>query len=131
MIIGLGIDLAQVARISAVRQRHGDRFLDRTLTAGERAYCLEHRDPDERIAARWAAKEAAGKALGTGIADGVHLTDIAVVADANGAPHLELTGGALARATALGADRWHVSLSHAGGFATAVVILEKTSHAHE
>jgi holo-[acyl-carrier protein] synthase len=127
VIVGLGTDLVGVARIRALWQRHGRRFAERWFTPDEAAYALAHADPAERLAARWAAKEAAAKALGTGFADGVLPQDIALLPGPGGAPRLTLAGGALARATALGATRWHVSVSHADGFALAVVVIEAGS----
>ena len=125
MIVGLGTDLIGVARIAAVHRRQGDRFLDRVYTDAERRYCLAARDPSERLAARWAAKEACMKALGTGWARGVAFRQIALVADVEGtAPTLRLDGEALAVARGLGAARWHCSVSHADGMAIAVVVLE-------
>ncbi|MBA3708865.1 MAG: holo-ACP synthase [Planctomycetes bacterium] len=124
MIVGLGLDLIGVERIRGVHARHGQRFLDRIYTADEQRYCLGFRDPSERLAARWAAKEACMKALGTGWAHGVGFTDIAVLSDPSGAPAIELTGGALERATALNVVRCSLTLSHSDGMAAAVVILE-------
>ncbi len=124
MIIGLGTDLVGVARIAGVYARHGEHFLARTYSGAERAYCLAARDPAERLAARWAAKEACMKALGTGWAQGVGFTDISLLADAAGVPRLALAGGALRVAQRLGACRWHCSVSHSDGFAIAVVVLE-------
>ncbi len=124
MIIGLGTDLVGVARIAGVYARHGEHFLARTYSAAERAYCLAARDPAERLAARWAAKEACMKALGTGWAKGVGFTDISLLADAGGVPRLQLAGEAALVAQRLGAGRWHCSVSHSDGFAIAVVVLE-------
>ncbi len=96
-------------------------------TAAERRYCLAATDPAERLAARWAAKEACMKALGTGWARGVAFTQIELVATAPGtAPTLVLSGEAAAVAQRLGADRCHCSVSHADGMAVATVILERT-----
>jgi len=124
VILGLGSDIVSVARIAAVFQRHRDRFLRRVFSAEERDYCLAARDPSERLAARWAAKEACMKALGTGWAAGVTFTQISVSHEASGAPQLALVGSARERAQALGAEHWHCSLSHADGMALAVVLLE-------
>jgi holo-[acyl-carrier protein] synthase len=124
MIVGLGVDVISVERIRAVHQRQGRRFLDRVYTPAEQAYCLGFRDPGERLAARWAAKEACMKALGTGWAAGVRFTDIAIGSDPAGAPMLQLSGTAHARALALRSITQHVSLSHADGMAVAVVVLE-------
>jgi holo-[acyl-carrier protein] synthase len=125
MIVGLGTDLVGVARIGAVHARQGARFLDRVYTADEQAYCLAAREPAERLAARWAAKEACMKALGTGWARGVSFTQIALLPGPDrGAPSLLLIGPARERATALGAMRWWCSVSHSEGLAIATVILE-------
>ncbi len=125
MIVGLGTDLVGIQRIAAVHQRQGARFLDRVYTPAEQAYCLAAREPGERLAARWAAKEAAMKALGTGWAKGVSFPSIEVIPAGDGVPpRLQLHAAAAARAHALGATRWHVSLSHSDGMAIATVILE-------
>ncbi len=126
MIIGLGTDLIGVSRIARVHQRQGQRFLDRVYTAQEQRYCLSARDPAERLAGRWAAKEACMKALGTGWAKGVAFTQISFVADEDrAAPTLRLEGEAKAVATRLGAGRFHCSISHSDGMAIAVVFLEQ------
>ena len=120
MIVGLGTDIVGVARIASLLERHRERFLARWFDARE----LVQTTNAERVAARWAAKEAAAKALGTGFADGVVPSQIAILSGIGGAPMLELAGAALLRAQTLGASRFHVSLSHADGFAVATVILE-------
>ena len=127
MIVGLGTDLISLKRIADVHQRQGQRFLDRVYTPEEQRYALELKDPSERLASRWAAKEACMKALGTGWAKGVTFTQIALLpGDDRGAPRLVLTGEALAAAKRLHADRWHCSVSHSDGLAIATVILEST-----
>jgi holo-[acyl-carrier protein] synthase len=123
MIIGLGTDLVGVERIRAVHQRQGQRFLDKVYTLEEQAYCLSARDPAERLAARWAAKEAVMKALGTGWTQGVDFKHIAVVSS-TAAPRLALSGRAAEVAAGLHIGAWHVSLSHSDGMAIAVVIAE-------
>lgn len=120
MIVGLGTDVVGIPRVAALLARHRRRFLARWFDDRE----LPGDAPAERVAGRWAAKEAAAKALGTGFAHGIVPSQIAVLADAAGAPSLHLAGAALARAQALGARRCHVSLSHADGVAVATVILE-------
>lgn len=120
MIVGLGTDIVGIARIEALLARHRERFLARWFDPSE--HSSAHRP--ERIAARWAAKEAAAKALGTGFADGIVPSQIAVLTLPSGAPQLRLAGAALARAQLLGATRYHLSLSHADGCAVATVILE-------
>lgn len=123
-IVGHGVDLAPVARIAQMRERHTERFLNRVFTAHEIAYASDRpRRIDEHLAARFAAKEATLKALGTGLTGGIHWTDISVQRDA-GTPGLVLVGAAAAAGERIGARRWHVSLSHAGGMAIASVIAE-------
>ena len=125
MIVGLGTDLISLARIADVHRRQGQRFLDRVYTSDEQRYALELRDPAERLASRWAAKEACMKALGTGWAKGVSFTQIALLPGAErGAPRLVLSGEALAVATRLRVAHCHCSVSHSDGFAIATVILE-------
>jgi len=125
MIVGLGTDLIGIARIAAVHQRQGRRFLDRVYTTGELDYCLAAREPAERLAARWAAKEACMKALGTGWAKGVVFTQIELLPGPDrGAPVLNLSGAAKARAEWIGATRWWCSVSHSDGIAVATVLLE-------
>ncbi len=124
MIVGLGIDVIGIARIRSLLDRHRDRFLARWFDPREAAYIAAISDGAERAAARWAAKEAAAKALGTGFAHGVVPSQIAILPGPGGAPALHLSGAAAERARALGASRLHVSLSHADGSAVAVVILE-------
>lgn len=125
MIAGLGTDLISVERIRRAHARLGKRFLQRVYTADEIAYCLAAKDPSERLAARWAAKEACMKALGTGWAKGVQFTHIALVAeDERAAPTLKLTAEALAHSKRLKIARVHCSVSHSDGFAVATVVLE-------
>ncbi|MCS6933470.1 MAG: holo-ACP synthase [Acetobacteraceae bacterium] len=103
MIIGLGSDIVDIRRIEAVIARHGDRFLDRIFTREERAKA-ERRGGRARIATyarRFAAKEAAAKALGTGFSEGVFWRDLGVVNLSSGRPTLRLTGGAAARLAAI------------------------------
>ena len=120
MILGLGTDIVEIPRIAAVLERHGDQFMERVFTADET------KQADGRIAyfaGRWAAKEAAAKALGCGIGEKCALTDIEVIDDANGAPRLSCTAPALDdyKVRKL---HWHVSISHEKNFAVATVILE-------
>ncbi|UCF66793.1 MAG: holo-ACP synthase [Acidobacteriota bacterium] len=124
MILGVGLDVAEIDRIRQVIQRHGDRFLTRVLTEREREYCAQHRDPAPSVAARFAAKEALLKALGTGLSDGISWQDVEVVRQRGQAPKLELYRRAADLATARGLSRAHLSLSHDRGVAAAVVVLE-------
>jgi len=124
-IVGHGVDLAPVARIAQMRERHGERFLTRVFTVAEREYALARpRRADEHLAARFAAKEATLKALGTGLTGGIRWTDIGVEREDGGGPGLVLAGAAAAAGERIGARRWHVSLSHAGGMAMASVLAE-------
>ena len=126
MIVGLGIDVCPVARIAEILGRHGALFADRVFTPGELGHAGNGVVRAERLAARWAAKEAAIKALGA--PEGLRWHDMEVVNDAVGAPSLRLDGAASARAEALGVTRAPLSLSHAAGVAVAVVILEGDPH---
>jgi holo-[acyl-carrier protein] synthase len=115
--VAVGVDLVETARVARLLAHHPERFPRRHFTPAERAQC--GRDA-KRLAARWAAKEAASKALGTGIGlVGWH--DIEVLCRPGGWPELHLHGAAQARAAALGWSRWSVSLSHTGDHAVAVV----------
>lgn len=125
MIVGVGIDLIEIERIRGVHERHGTRFTSRILTDDEQKYVLRHADPSQRLAGRWAAKEAAFKALGTGLAEGMRWRDVEILPDARGKPVLALYGQALARARELKAEVYHVTITHAEGIAMAQVILEK------
>ncbi|WP_029895237.1 holo-[acyl-carrier-protein] synthase [Desulfohalovibrio reitneri] len=122
MIVGLGLDLAELDRIQAAWDRFGDRFLDRVLTPGERSSMPEHGLPF--LAARFAAKEAASKALGTGFSKGVSMHTLEVVGGERGKPELALHGAARERARELGMKTAHISLTHGRDTASAVVILE-------
>ncbi len=124
MICGLGTDIIAIARVEGIYTRHPERFLEQYFTDSERSYCLSHRHPAQYLAARWAAKEACLKALGTGAADGIYFNDICITRAENGKPGIELSNGALERANTLGVRTVWCTLSHADGMATATVILE-------
>jgi len=124
MIIGVGIDIIQNDRIRTSLERFGARFMNRIYTEIEIAYCSSCADPNIHFAARFAAKEAAFKALGTGWAAGVKWKDVEVQRLASGKPELHLYGEALERATAMGATRFHVSLTHDQLVSAAVVIFD-------
>lgn len=125
MVLGIGIDLCEVARMRSALARFGDRLLDRCFTGQERADCLVRRDPAPGLAARWAAKEAAAKALGTGLGGPVGWREVEVVRTPTGQPELHLTGGAAAYvAGRWGEVRLHLSLTHERGMAAAMVIAE-------
>src|SRR5438876_7756935 len=112
MIVGTGVDIAETARIEQVFERHGDRFAKRIYTPEEILYCEKFKNKTERYAARFAAKEAAFKALGTGWGNGVHWVDVEVTHRPSGKPELLLTGRALEVARELGVTRSSVSISH-------------------
>jgi holo-[acyl-carrier protein] synthase len=121
---GIGIDVCKVERIAESLRRFGARMERRLFTADELAYCRGFKDPLPHLAARFAAKEAASKALGTGIAGGIGWTQIEVVQPGGRVPLLKLSGAALERFTAMGATRSHLTLSHDGGLGVACVVLE-------
>ncbi len=123
MITGTGIDLVEVARIRELLTRHADRFKQRTFTTGEIAYCDACADPAIHYAARFAAKEAAAKALGTGLWSeaGVNWTDIEVTRAESGRPSLVFHHNAAKLTSEL---RAHLSLSHTKDHAIAQLILE-------
>ncbi len=125
MIIGIGIDLIEIERIQAVYTRHLERFTRRILTDREYAYVMRHTDPSQRLAGRWAAKEAAFKALGTGVAEGIGWRQAEILPDEMGKPQLYFHGKALERAAALGATVFHVTITHSNSMAMAQVILER------
>ena len=124
MILGIGVDLADGARIRERVASEGEEFLGEFLTAREIASLGGRRDPALSHAARFAAKEAFGKALGTGVQGAFPWTDVEVVADERGRPRLELAGRAERLARESGVGRVHVSLTHDGDLAAAVVVLE-------
>lgn len=124
MILGLGIDVIEVSRIAEALARHGASFEARVYTDAERASCATRGDRILALAARFAAKEACFKALGTGWAEGVGFRDVEVLREGNQAPRLELHGEAARRAASSGVVRTHVSLTHQPGIAAAVVVLE-------
>lgn len=121
-IIGLGFDATDIARVRDVFARYGDRFLRRVFTDAEIAYCTRQRDPVPSLAARFASKEAAMKALGTGHALGVVWKDIEVFR-LGGPPQLRLTGGARRRFDAMRARRSLLTITHAETLAMAQVLL--------
>ena len=123
MIVGIGIDIIEVARVKGVRDRHGDRFLRRIYAPAEIGTIRGN--PDQFFAARFAAKEAMFKALGTGWNRGVRWVDVQVENLPSGQPVVHLSGGALERALELGATHSHISISHTVDYAAAQVILER------
>lgn len=124
MIVGMGVDIAEVDRIQAAIERHGEAFLRRVFTAEERAYCEQFRNKYERYAGRFAAKEAAMKALGTGWRRGVRWADLEVVREKSGRPALALAGEAAKLAERLGVKHIALSITHTESQALAQVIFE-------
>jgi holo-[acyl-carrier protein] synthase len=124
MILGIGTDLAEVPRIRKSIGQYGDRFLNRIYTEAERAYAASKANSAERFAARFAAKEAGMKAIGTGWRRGVTWKDFEVINERSGRPTLRLSGVAQQIASSLGVQRISISLTHTSEMAFAVVILE-------
>lgn len=123
MIIGIGTDLVDIARVAGVWQRQGERFTRRLLSVSEQQAFANHTQPERFLAKRWAAKEAISKALGTGIAQGVCFEDMTISHTEQGQPLVVLSGTTYAYAQSLGVTSWHLSLSdektHAIAFAIA------------
>jgi holo-[acyl-carrier protein] synthase len=124
VIVGLGTDLAEVDRIQAAIERHGRRFIDRIFTAAEIAYVERKANRFERYAARFAAKEAGMKAIGTGWRKGVRWQDFEVTNLPSGRPTLQFHGVAATVADSLGVRNVALSLTHTAQQAMAIVILE-------
>lgn len=124
MIVGSGVDIVEVPRIAAAIRRFGARFLHRIFTENEIRYCESKHNKVERYAARFAAKEAALKAIGTGWRRGVAWKEVEVGREPGGRPTLVFTGQAAKHAALLGMKRAALSLSHTAEHAVAQVILE-------
>ncbi|MGA1984076.1 MAG: holo-ACP synthase [Acidobacteriaceae bacterium] len=124
MVIGVGTDLTEIARIAHSVDRFGERFLRRVFTPHEIEYCQRKKNAAESFAARFAAKEAGAKALGTGISRGVGWLELEVTRAPGERPMLDLTGRAAARARSLGVAHISLSLTHSRDVALAVVIME-------
>jgi holo-[acyl-carrier protein] synthase len=124
MIVGTGVDITEVPRIAATIERFGDRFVKRVFTDVEIRYCESKQNKAERYAARFAAKEAALKAIGTGWRGGVTWHDVEITREPGGRPVISFHGVAAQFASKLGVKRTHISLSHTVEHAIAHVILE-------
>jgi holo-[acyl-carrier protein] synthase len=122
MIVGVGLDVCSIERMRRAIERHGERFFARICSESERAD-LAGREIATALAGRFAAKEAFAKALDG--APGVAWHDVQVRRTSTGRPRLDLRGSALELAERLGASRWHVSITHDAGIASAVVVLER------
>jgi holo-[acyl-carrier protein] synthase len=123
-IRGIGIDVVKVERLVAALERFGERMERRLFTAGELAYCRTFHDPLPHLAARFAAKEAASKALGTGMSQGVGWKDFEVIQPGGRQPRLEFHGKGREIFDSLGCTASHLSLTHDGGIAIACVVIE-------
>jgi len=125
VIAGIGVDIVDIARIQAMLDRYGERFLARVYTEAETAYAMGGANRAERLAGRFAVKEAVMKALGTGKSQGILWRDVETLRGHLGKPEVRLHGQALNWATLRGFGAAHVSITHDGGKAVAFVILEK------
>lgn len=125
MIAGVGIDAARISRVREMIDRFGIKFTARVFTEAEREYCQGRRHSESSYAARFAAKEAVMKSLGSGWGSGVRFKEIEVERGERGAPTIKLHGGAKKRANTLEIKKLHVSLSHEGDLALAQVVAEK------
>ena len=121
-IIGLGLDATDIGRIRATIDRYGTRFLTRIFTEGEVAYCMRRREPAIHFAGRFAAKEAAMKALGTGHSQGVLWRDVEVVRR-GGPPQLQLHGGAARRFASMGGRSSLLTITHSDALALAQALI--------
>jgi holo-[acyl-carrier protein] synthase len=121
-IIGLGIDATDIDRIAETLERYGERFMQRVFTSNEIAYCTRRRVPAIHFAGRFAAKEAAMKALGTGHSQNVLWRDVEVIRR-GGPPQLQFHGGAARRFSAIGGNRSLLTITHAEHLALAQVML--------
>ena len=128
MIVGTGIDVAEVDRIAASVERFGRRFIERVFTEAEIRYCESKANKAERYAARFAAKEAGMKAIGTGWSRGVRWRDIEVQRQPGGRTTVAFHGKAGEYFAELGAEQAHLSLTHTKGMALAVVVLERRGY---
>jgi holo-[acyl-carrier protein] synthase len=124
MIVGTGIDIVEVPRVAATLERFGERFLNRVFTPAEIRYCDSKMNRAERYAARFAAKEAGLKAIGTGLRGGISWRELEVSREPGGRPTLSFSGKAASYAARIGARRTSLSLSHTAQHAIAQVVLE-------
>ncbi|MFY9344972.1 MAG: holo-ACP synthase [Planctomycetota bacterium] len=124
MIVAVGVDTVAIARIADLLHKSPERFPRRLFTADEIAFCESRPHPAESFAARFCAKEAVMKCLGTGWTAGLAFRQIEVARGPTGAVSIRLSGAAAERAQQLGIRRWHLSLTHDAGAATAFVVAE-------
>lgn len=131
MILGIGTDITEIARIRAAYERNMEHFADTVLAPGEKELLAERRSVEKQVeflAGRWAAKEAFAKALGTGMGEGCSFYEVEILPDPQGAPVLSaLYGKAAASASLRGVKRVHISISHEKNYAVSTVLLEDTA----
>jgi len=127
MVLGVGTDLVEIDRVERSISRFGERFLGKIFTPGEIAYCRHRKTAAESFAARFAAKEAGAKALGTGISRGIGWKEIEVRRQPGERPTLHLSGRAAEWAERMGVDAISLSLTHSRNLAMAVVIMESAT----
>jgi holo-[acyl-carrier protein] synthase len=121
-ILAHGVDIVSVARLARSLEQHGDRFLARVFTPAEAAYAASSKRRDQHLAGRFAAKEAAMKALGTGWRSGIAWTDFEVALEPSGRPFLRVTGEGARISDRMGVAEWRLSISHTDELALASVI---------
>lgn len=126
-VIGIGTDIVDIRRIAKMSDNAQQRLAKRILTPVEYQHYMTLKQPERFLAKRWAGKEAAAKALGTGIANGVSFQHFDIITLASGQPTLALSAQALALAENLGANTWHISLSDEVKYATAFVVLSASN----
>jgi len=124
-IIGIGVDIVEISRVKRMLDQYGERFLSRVFTEAEAKYSLSVANAAERLAGRFAVKEAAIKALGTGKTSGISLRNIETVHDSTGKPVVRLSGSAARILKSKGGGPVHASISHDGGKAVAFVVMER------
>jgi holo-[acyl-carrier protein] synthase len=127
-IIGIGTEIIECSRIAGMIGHHQEHFTQRVFTEREIQYCSERKTADQHFAGRWAAKEAVLKALGTGWIAGISWTDVEVVVEQSGKPHIELHGGAARKAEDLGIGEVQISISHCKEYAVATAIAVPIIH---
>lgn len=124
-LLGVGVDLVDIERISVMRSKHGDRLCGSVFFPSEMEYCLSRFNPDESLAARFAAKEAVMKAFGTGWTSGISFMGIEVISEWGTRPEVQLHGATREHGLRVGAGVIHLSLSHSRTMAIAHVVIEK------
>jgi holo-[acyl-carrier protein] synthase len=124
VILGTGIDIIEVQRVTAAYEKYADRFINRILRQSEISYCLSHRNPGPFLAARFAGKEAISKAFGTGIGAQLGWQDLEICRRPSGEPYVVLHAKAIDLLRERGGRVVHLSLSHTDNLATAIAILE-------